>query len=372
MSFRKAGNRLSSLEGILRSISERSFVGRVPFLPDFYLCAASVRSVHVGLVDVAGVARDRNAAIASAIGEATETLAQDFVDETVDVHRASDHDPWRGWFVHLAEGDRENVILATTQVGSTKIPVPVACVFRTSAITGGLPPISEGAAAGPTTTHARLSGALELVERDAVARWWRGGQPARLVSQGLMKRIGVPDRQVITLDISLGSVAPVAAMISQCEETGVFAFAAASRPSFATAVDAATRELVQFEVGQIAKAKSSAQDPRMRASPADSADAGIISLLGPFDSELGTVPDYRYDTIPGLLAQLIERAQEQNIEFGFIDLTRAESLFSVTKVVSPGLEPSTLPEVSKIIRSVQATWGKPDEQRLGIELYSGT
>lgn len=363
---------MDSLEGKLRLVSERAFIGKVPFLPDFHLCAASVKSVHTGLIDVAGVGRDRTAAIASALGEATETLAQDFVNEAAKVHKASERNDWSGWFVHLGDHDQDTVVFAETNDGSAEIAVPVSCVLRTSAKNTDLPPVSEGAAAGPTTAHARLFGALELVERDAVARWWRGGQPARRVSLGVMERIGVADRQVMVLDISHGSLAPVAAMVSQCKETGVFAFSAASRPSFAGAVDAATCELVQFEVGQVARMKSSAKNLRVRDASALASRTEIMPVLGPFDSDLATVPDYRYDTIPGLLAQLLQRAEAKNVEFGFIDLTREDSVLSVAKVVSPSLEPSTLRVVSKTIRSVQTTWGPPDERRSGIELYPGT
>ena len=43
-------------------------------------------------------------------------------------------------------------------------------------------PLSTGCAAAPDRAAATLAGLLELVERDAVALWWRGGRRARLLA----------------------------------------------------------------------------------------------------------------------------------------------------------------------------------------------
>src|SRR5690606_27333597 len=56
------------------------------------------------------------------------------------------------------------------------VAVPAAAIFPAldAQSRRDAPPRSLGLAAGPDRNAARLAGLLELVERDAAARWWTG------------------------------------------------------------------------------------------------------------------------------------------------------------------------------------------------------
>lgn len=353
----------------LRNLASRVFVDRIPFYPDFHFCAASVQSRYAGRIDVAGVGREREQAIQSAYGEAIETLSQDMRDNDPILSAKSDADEYQGWLSDIPLEFRHTQILAQGHDAPFAFKVPALCVLRMNESSDAIPPISEGAAAGPTPEFAKLAGMLELIERDSVARWWHGGQPARRVSNGVFERVGEAPRQVLVLDLSHGALAPVVAMISCCQQTMDCVFAAACRPSFSEAKLAALRELIQFEVAQISKRHSS-QDaaPYKKQDKIRSGDT-ILDLAGPFNDTLETAQDLPTDQSAHVLEALLSRAKQQNIRFGFVDLTRREFGLSVFKAMSPDLEPSRTQSISQSITSLQNTWGTPDTKRANVGLY---
>ena len=85
--------------------------------------------------------------------------------------------------------------------------------------------LSTGCAAGPTLADATARAMLELIERDALALWWRGGQPPRTIAADTeaaqsaavllaQARRGSTGRQTHLLDITTDLGIPVVAAFS--------------------------------------------------------------------------------------------------------------------------------------------------------------
>src|SRR4029077_8814669 len=101
---------------------------------------------------------------------------------------------------------------------------------------------------------AALHGLLELVERDAVALWWRGGCPARIVPDASGSatlehlRGGPTRRRSWLLDITSDVGVPVVVAAS-CNDDGFgLCCVFAARMTRAQAADAAVREMAQMEL----------------------------------------------------------------------------------------------------------------------------
>ncbi|MFK7875886.1 MAG: YcaO-like family protein [Paracoccaceae bacterium] len=360
---------LNESEKNLRALASRFFVNRIPFFPDFFFCAASVQSKYADRIDVAGVGREREQAVRSAYGEAVETLSQDMRNTDPILSAQSDAGECQGWFSDVPPKFRQRQVWAQGHDTQNAFKVPAVCVLRMNKSTDAIPPISEGAAAGPTPEFAKLAGMLELIERDSVARWWHGGQPARRISNAVFERVGEAPRQVLVLDLSHGSLAPVVAMISCCQQTKDCVFAAACRPSFSEAKLAALRELIQFEVAQISK-RHTTQDAAVYKKQDEICSGGtMLDLAGPFNDMLETAQDLPTDQSSRVLEVLMSRAKQQNIRIGFVDLTRREFGLSVFKAMSPDLEPSRTQSISPSIASLQNTWGPPNPKRANVGLY---
>ncbi len=117
--------------------------------------------------------------------------------------------------------------------------------------------LSSGCAAGPTIEVATLRGLLELIERDAVALWWRGGRRGRSVASSgetadllAQLRSSATERRTWLLDITTDVEIPVVAAMSAREDGYGFAVGFGARLNFADAARAAIFELCQVEIGQ--------------------------------------------------------------------------------------------------------------------------
>ena len=136
----------------------------------------------------------------------------------------------------------------------TAAAIPAALCFRdvAPALPGGL---SLGAASGRSLAEATLSALMELVERDAVARWWRAGAPASRVEaqaakDGLRRmRGGAAGRSTWLLDISSDIGVPVVAALSRGDDGKGIAAGFAARATVGSACESALLELAQMELG---------------------------------------------------------------------------------------------------------------------------
>jgi ribosomal protein S12 methylthiotransferase accessory factor len=143
--------------------------------------------------------------------------------------------------------------------------LPADICFRRSADDRDMEPpwpLSIGCGAGQDHLTATLHGLLELIERDAVALWWRGGRRARLppveIGASVLARLrrGETRRRTWFLDVTNDSRVPVVVAAS-CDDDGFgLCRGFAARPTLAGAAEAAAREMAQMELAhRIASAK---------------------------------------------------------------------------------------------------------------------
>jgi ribosomal protein S12 methylthiotransferase accessory factor len=213
-------------------------------------------------------------------------------------------------------------------------------------------PLSVGCGAGPNPLVATLHGLLELIERDAVALWWRGGKPARLVpgdaGMALLNRLrgGNPmQRRTWLLDITSDIGVPVVVAAS-CHDNGFgLCCGFAARPTLAGAADAAVKEMTQMELAyRLAAMKCSMRGDtalndmdRQHVLRFTTMDVAHTPALQP------TAPPLPPHDIPAnndlaVLAALRKKLQAVGLAPCAINLTRAVFGIPVARVACPGLE----------------------------------
>ena len=215
--------------------------------------------------------------------------------------------------------------------------------------------LSSGCAAAVTREDATLRGLLELIERDAVALWWRGGRrgksiaPDSAAARGVAEllaqlRQGQQHRTTRLLDITTDIEIPVVAAISTGPDGFGFAVGFGSRMTLADAARAATFELCQVELGlQVVAAKrQEAGDQALNESDhrqlrRAAFDTRQCALLQPETEPRPIVTEAPNDPGPGI-RHILERLQARGIAAYAIDLTRPQFLVPVVRVLAPGLQ----------------------------------
>ena len=190
-----------------------------------------------------GVGQHPGEAFARCLGEAAERLAQ--------VETAADR---------AAHGEGVMALAAWPEGAAQAWPAEL--LLRRPAGDRHAPPpapLSIGCAAGPCEAEARLGALLEVIERDAVALWWRGGlapgalaadHPAARAAGRLLGELGYPlaRRQVQMLALTSELGVPVVAALAFGPDGGGFCCGTACRPDWASAGRAAALELCQNEL----------------------------------------------------------------------------------------------------------------------------
>ena len=233
--------------------------------------------------------------------------------------------------------------------------------------------LSTGCAAGVTREAATLRGMLELIERDAVALWWRGGRRGRAIGPDseaghaaamLLKqlRCGQGDRQASLLDISTDLGVPVMAAFSARPDGHGFALGLGARTSPSEAARSAIFEMCQSELSLhviAAKRRESGEaalnesDLRQLARAA-TLDTSTCPLLWPGD-EAAVPPAMlagdKLDAITQLLA-------ERGIIAYSLDLTRPRFGVPVVRVLAPGLQSEPCEIIGeRLARAITQTGG---------------
>ena len=212
-------------------------------------------------------------------------------------------------------------------------------------------PLSTGCGAGPDHLTATLHGLLELIERDAVALWWRGGRRGRLAPAGsgaaMLERLrnGARGRQTWLLDISGDLGVPVVAAVS-CNGDGFgLCCGHAAGATLAGAADAAVREMAQMELaarlsatkrtvrGDAALNDADRQHLR-RFTTVDVAATPALQPLAP-PSPPRDLP--AHDPLAALAA-LRQCLATAGLAPCALNLTRAAFGIPVTRVICPGME----------------------------------
>jgi ribosomal protein S12 methylthiotransferase accessory factor len=286
---------------------------------------------------------------------------------------------WRDLWERLAPYRRVNVnaVTAWTEAANLSdgepVSVPADLCFRRPADVRDLDPpwpLSTGTGAGPDPLDATLHGLLELVERDAVALWWRGGRPARPMPDAAgcttisHLRDGTMRRRTWLLDITSDVGVPVVAAAS-CNDDGFgLCCGFAARPTLAQAADAAVREMAQMELAHhLSETKRRTRgesclsdlDRRhierfMRVDVRRTKALHPIPPPGPNDGR--TAGDN-----PTALALIRRGLGMLNLPACVLDLTRAEIGVPAVRALCPGLEAGLASPPGPRLQAAAAEWG---------------
>jgi ribosomal protein S12 methylthiotransferase accessory factor len=198
---------------------------------------------------------------------------------------------------------------------------------------------------------ATLHGLLELIERDAVALWLRGGARPRVVPPGAgaslqgQLRGDVTTRRTWLLDITNDVGVPVVAAIA-CNHDGFgLSRGVACRPTLAAAADAALMELAQMELGYrlsatkrtVRGAEALNETDRRHIDRYTQLQAAEIPALHPLAPPSGSCDLLSYDKI-AILAGIRQRLEAVGVEVYAMNLTRPALAIPVTRTLAPGLE----------------------------------
>jgi ribosomal protein S12 methylthiotransferase accessory factor len=212
-------------------------------------------------------------------------------------------------------------------------------------------PLSIGCGAGPDHLAATEHGLFELIERDAVVLWWRGGQRGRLVPPGAgaamltQLRGGAAGRHTWLLDISSDLDVPVV-VAGSCNSDGFgLCCGYAAGATIASAAEAAVREMAQMEVAARLSAAKRAMRGEAALNDADrqhlrrftTIDVGATPALHPRAPPLPRRDLPAHDPL-AMLAALRQRLAAAGLAPCALNLSRAAFGVPVTRVVCPGLE----------------------------------
>jgi ribosomal protein S12 methylthiotransferase accessory factor len=300
---------------------------------------------------------DRQRAFRRCVGEVVETQAQ-FLSDRHAVRLMTAEGAWGG---QLGAEERATLLeLADTAgEGSPWLPsvrladgqptcVPaVLCLrdvpgFRSSAS-------SLGCAAGPTLGDATASALLELVERDALALWWRGGAEAAAIEPAAipaanallsLARLEAPARATRFIDISSDIGIPVVAAISFDAVGRSLAAGFACRTALDTAACAALRELVQMELGNRLVAMKLDRGGEGALSEGERRQLERMRELSADDPRLlpAAISRPAARRVAGDASAIAARLGDAGIHCHRVDLTPAEGAIPVVKVVAPQLQ----------------------------------
>lgn len=321
------------------SLAHLDWAGFLPAsaAPGYVYLAASCRGVPVG-----GGGLTPAEAAARCAGEATEVLVQSAPQpRSTDPPRDAIDALW------LAEAHRATAprIRAFSLTDQTPIGVPAAAVHPDLARADHAPPASLGLAAAADPAAARTAALLELVERDAAARWWMGRElPPALAAADLPARALAAARD--------GAARPRPTWFARlCGPTGIPAICAASRDAqgerglafgFKAGFDAraaaygALMELLQMEIAlEIARHRAA----RGLAGPGDAGPLARAALDPDAYAAFACRPP-RSETIETVdLGGLVLRLAALGMEPVVVDLAGPPGGLATAKAFVAGLRP---------------------------------
>lgn len=185
---------------------------------------------------------------------------------------------------------------------------------------------SNGCACGASAESARLAATLELIERDAAARWWYGRRQRPVLdlailddTSGLVSWLYARRRRTWLFDITTDLGVPVAAAASSERDGSDVALGFAAKPDIREAALAAMTEMVQTELPLAAARKLGAdaadwtqwrQTVTMAWPPLD--PVGAPRAGGPL----------RLPSIPPSLDALVDACARAGVRLWFADMTR--------------------------------------------------
>jgi ribosomal protein S12 methylthiotransferase accessory factor len=243
--------------------------------------------------------------------------------------------------------------------------------------------LSTGCGAGASFDDAALHGLCELIERDAVALWWRGGRRARAVdaegkagraASALLSSLRGDEKRRVSwlLDITTDDIGvPCVAAVSTAPDGFGMACGFAARPTLQAAVRAAIFEMCQIELGRTVVEAKRREGGEAALNDADRAflrrtseiDASRCPLLHP-DGPSGDDAATCVVTLQALTGRLLDLG----IEAFVLDLTRPVFAIPVARIIAPQLqlEPSAI--VTRRLAEVTTRTGGGDAYTGGVPL----
>jgi ribosomal protein S12 methylthiotransferase accessory factor len=343
-------------------------------------------------VSVTGRGMTLKAAFEGCVGEAVEYLSQlerggeplSLLDPNVELDRLDTHSRRElgRWLVASAKtGQPVEWLPATRLSDGCDVNLPVDFSLRRPAARRALEPpflLGTGAAAGMTLEAATLHAVLELVERDALGLWWRGGNRGLTVDAKLSEfdltigalRRGRRERETWLLDITTDLGAPCIVAISCTPDGAEFAFGAAARTTVAEAARVAILEVCQLELAyDLVRRKArergegalNAAD-RRHLTRADAINAKTCELARPIAETRAALPG------PRNLDELVAQASRIGIEFYRVDLTRPPQAIPAVRVLAPALQPEPSQILGDRLRAVIEQTGGGDAHTRGAQL----
>ena len=234
------------------------------------------------------------------------------------------------------------------------------CLRRSSTRRGAAPtaPLSIGAAAGRTLEEAILAGLLEIVERDAVALWWCGGQRGRSLPLEFLAR-SQTDRLIAQLrgdacrrrtwlmDVTSDLGIPVIVAMSADAQGRKFVCGMAARLDPAEAVRDAVLEACQMELSyhliemkRRERSEAAFNDGDWRHLERDKLiDAKRCNHLYPVGSANFSGQPSPQD-VGTKVRYVVDRLQRAGFEAFYVDMTRANLGVPAAWVCATGLQPA--------------------------------
>jgi ribosomal protein S12 methylthiotransferase accessory factor len=278
---------------------------------------------------------------------------------------------------------------ARSLLADARTEVPADLCFMPSgnvAPSGRAIRLGGGCAAGESPAHATLAALLELVERDAAALWWVGGERPQAIGLEVLHeggaaaligelRQGIGTRRSWVLDISTDIAVPCAAAVSVDESGRSFACGLAARTSLEAAAKAAILELCQMELanylvrlkletgGEAALAAADLRTSR-RMEGIDAARCALLFATG----APAAAPPAPERTVAEELRWVVDRLGERKIECFAVDLTRKAIGVPCVQVLAPSLQTLPLRTRTARLEAAIARTGGGAPYTGGIEL----
>jgi ribosomal protein S12 methylthiotransferase accessory factor len=199
---------------------------------------------------------------------------------------------------------------------------------------------SNGCACGPTAKAAKRAALMELIERDAAARWWFGGRRGRILPISVLSAhpdlVGhVQDRarRCRLFDISSDIKLPVVAATSFEPDGTIVALGFSAKPDLASAATSAVIEMLAIE--------TSLPPWRMV-----SDDLAMMTWITQTDATCAPLADFIENDVDveqqlacgaWSLEACIEAALRCNCRVLFTDLSRGDHRSPVFRAISPEL-----------------------------------